>query len=191
MTPQREWGGFQTHAYLGPLRLRYRQSIILQPPLWWEIAVALNPILRSWTSRFFIMSYSTIPKRICQVKNHIISATDISTIPTPRPMPMTIPCRKACPSGSIVGRNFIQLYPYPSLHTLYTTLSSDCQHLFKLFFVSNYRDLGQLLRTSWGVACQKRHWLWGRFGISRYFCVARPIIADVLQTLMHTPVCFF
>ena len=137
MTPQREWGGFQTHAYLGPLRLLYQHIPVIP--------------------RFVIMSYSTIPKRICQVKNHIISATDISTIPTPRPIPMTIPCRKACPSGSIVGRNFIQLYPYPSLHTLYTTLSRDCQHLFKLFFVSNYRDLGQLLRTSWCVACQKRH----------------------------------
>ena len=56
--------------FSGSLSLRYRhQSINIQPPLWWELAVALNPILRSWTSRFFIMSYSTIPKRFCQGKS--------------------------------------------------------------------------------------------------------------------------
>ena len=34
--------------FSGSLSLRYRhQSINIQPPLWWELAVALNPILRS------------------------------------------------------------------------------------------------------------------------------------------------
>ena len=79
------------------------------------------------------MIYITIPKRICQVKNYMINATDISTIPTPIPIPMTIPSKKACPSGSIVGSNFIQLYPYPSLHTEYTPESRDCQELFCVF----------------------------------------------------------
>ena len=64
----------------------------------------------------------------------MIIATAMSIIHTPRPIPITMPCRKACPSGSIDGRNFIQLYPYPSLHTLYTTLSRDCQ-VFFLFFL--------------------------------------------------------
>ena len=80
------------------------------------------------------MIYIIILKRICQAKNHIISATDMSITNTPIPIPMTMPNRKACPSGSIDGRNFIQLYPYPSLHTLYTTLSRDCQ-VFFLFFL--------------------------------------------------------
>ena len=62
----------------------------------------------------------------------MINATDISITNTPIPIPMTMPCRKACPSGSIVGRNFIQLYPYPILHTEYTPESRDCQVFFKL-----------------------------------------------------------
>ena len=72
-------------------------------------------------------------------------ATNISVTNTPIPIPITMPCKKASPSGSVVGRNFIQLYPYPSLHTEYTPESRDCQVFFLTFFVSIYRDLGRLL----------------------------------------------
>ena len=64
--------------FSGSFSLRYRQSIILQPPLWWELAVALNPILRSRSSRFLIMSYSNISKSFCQRLIYIINATDIN-----------------------------------------------------------------------------------------------------------------
>ena len=105
----------------------------LMMPYWFSGPLSLLYQHIPFSPRFFIMSYSTIPKRICQVKNYMINATDMSITNTPIPIPMTIPNRKAFPSGSIVGRNFIQLYPYPSLHTFYTTLSRDCQHLFTLF----------------------------------------------------------
>ena len=72
-------------------------------------------------------------------------ATNISVTNTPIPIPITMPSKKASPSGSTVGRNFIQLYPYPSLHTEYTPESRDCQVFFLTFFVSIYRDLGRLL----------------------------------------------
>ena len=72
-------------------------------------------------------------------------ATNISVTNTPIPIPITMPCKKASPSGSVVGRNFIQLYPYPSLHTEYTPESRDSQVFFLTFFVSIYRDLGRLL----------------------------------------------
>ncbi len=62
---------------------------------------------------------------------------------TPRSTPTINPLTNAWPSRSMCS--FILLIPYASLHTLYTTLSRDCQHLFTLFFVNNYRDLGRLL----------------------------------------------
>ena len=68
-------------------------------------------------------------------------ATNISVTNTPIPIPITMPCKKASPSGSVVGRNFIQLYPYPSLHTEYIPESRDCQVFFLTFFVSIYRGL--------------------------------------------------
>ena len=78
--------------------------------------------------RHYVLQYHTEQDLSRQI--YMIRATDISTIHTPRPIPITMPCRKACPSWSIDGRNFIQLYPYPSLHSQCTTLSRDCQHLF-------------------------------------------------------------
>ena len=118
--------------------LRYRQSIILQPPLWWELAVALNPILRSRSSRFLIMSYSNISKSFCQRLIYIINATDINITSTPNPIPIQSPSRKALASRSILGKNLISI----SLIQVYIPNITGCQGIVKCFFkiISKYAE---------------------------------------------------
>ena len=115
--------------FSGSLSLLY-QHILLQPPLWWELAVALNPILRSRSSRFLIMSYSNISKRFCQRLIYIIIATDINITHTPNPIPIQSPCRKALASRSILGKNLISI----SLIQVYIPNITGCQGIVKCFF---------------------------------------------------------
>ena len=115
--------------FSGSLSLLY-QHILLQPPLWWELAVALNPILRSRSSRFLIMSYSNISKRFCQRLIYIINATDINITSTPNPIPIQSPSRKALASRSILGKNLISI----SLIQVYIPNITGCQGIVKAYF---------------------------------------------------------
>ena len=115
------------------------QHILLQPPLWWELAVALNPILRSRSSRFLIMSYSNISKRFCQRLIYIIIATDINITHTPNPIPIQSPSRKALASRSILGKNLISI----SLIQVYIPNITGCQGIVKCFFLNNWEICGK------------------------------------------------